>query len=104
MIPSRNAGTEAELYALYARFAEANPGLAYVYLGSADGGYVQWPEGNIGAGYDPRERPFYQAALSQPGEVVRTEADYIRFRRCHHHQLRTHRGRRSWPGDRGARG
>ncbi|SDL81455.1 methyl-accepting chemotaxis sensory transducer with Cache sensor [Franzmannia pantelleriensis] len=77
MTPSRNAGTEADLYALYSRFAEANPGLAYVYLGTADGGYVQWPEGNIGAGYDPRERPFYQAALSRPGDVVRTEAYYF---------------------------
>lgn len=77
MTPSRNVGTEADLYALYSRFAEANPGLAYVYMGSADGGYIQWPEGNIGAEYDPRERPFYQAALRQPGEVVRTEAYYF---------------------------
>nr|WP_275298151.1 methyl-accepting chemotaxis protein [Halomonas campisalis] len=77
MTPSRNAGTEAELYALYSRFANAHPGLAYVYLGTADGGYVQWPESNIGAGYDPRERPFYQAALNRPGEVVRTEAYYF---------------------------
>ncbi|TFH85489.1 methyl-accepting chemotaxis protein [Billgrantia azerbaijanica] len=77
MTPARNGEHEAALFSRFTRFAEHHPALAYVYLATADGGYVAWPQGEVGAGYDPRERPFYRAALERPGEVVRTDAYYF---------------------------
>lgn len=76
MTPDRNGGTETEIYREFERFAESHPGLAYVYMGTQDGGYVQWPQGDITAGYDPRPRPFFQSGMSAPGQVIRTGADY----------------------------
>ncbi|WP_319783263.1 methyl-accepting chemotaxis protein [Oceanisphaera sp. IT1-181] len=76
MTPDRNGGTETEIYREFERFAESHSGLAYIYMGTQDGGYVQWPLGDITAGYDPRPRPFFQSGMSAPGQVVRTGADY----------------------------
>ncbi|AEY02859.1 methyl-accepting chemotaxis protein [Oceanimonas sp. GK1] len=76
MTPDRNGGIEAEIYREFERFAASHPGLAYVYMGTRDGGYVQWPLGEVTAGYDPRQRPWYQRAQEAPGQVVRTQAYY----------------------------
>ncbi|WP_286236773.1 methyl-accepting chemotaxis protein [Neptuniibacter halophilus] len=67
---------EAELYRLYERFGENHPGLAYVYGGRADGGYVAWPDVPMKEAYDPRSRPWYKKALENPGQVARTGAYY----------------------------
>ena len=77
MTPRLNSPREAALFDHYERFAKSHPELAYVYLATADGGYMQWPESDIGAGYDPRGRPFYLAATGSPGEAVRTDAYYF---------------------------
>ncbi|MBR9868546.1 MAG: methyl-accepting chemotaxis protein [Oceanospirillales bacterium] len=69
-------GPEAELFRLYERFGQSHPGLAYVYSGRADGGYIQWPDVGMKDAYDPRSRPWYKKALENPGKVVRTEAYY----------------------------
>ncbi|WP_428034674.1 methyl-accepting chemotaxis protein [Amphritea sp.] len=69
-------GKEAELFRVYEKFGQTHPGLAYVYSGRADGGYIQWPDVAIKKAYDPRPRPWYKKALENPGEVVRTEAYY----------------------------
>ena len=54
-------------------YGEARPDLAYVFLGLENGAYVQWPSGELGD-YDPRARPWYQAAMKQPGQPVRAPA------------------------------
>ncbi len=77
MTPAENFGLEAALFRTYERFASTHPGLAYIYMATEEGGYLQWPAGNIGPEYDPRERPFYKAAMNNPGEVVRTDAYYF---------------------------
>ncbi len=77
MTPERNGGVEAEIYRVYERFAETHPGFAYVYMGTEDGGFVQWPKGESGARYDPRARPWYKQAMASPGEVVMTGAYYF---------------------------
>ena len=69
-------GKETELFRIYERFGQTHPGLAYVYSGRADGGYIQWPDVAIKEAYDPRPRPWYKKALENPGKVVRTEAYY----------------------------
>ncbi|SEP20059.1 methyl-accepting chemotaxis protein [Aquisalimonas asiatica] len=70
-------GVEGEIFEHYRRLGEANPAFEYVYMGTPDGGYAQWPEGEISAGFDPRERPWYQAATDDPGQVVLTDAYYF---------------------------
>ncbi|MCS4505684.1 methyl-accepting chemotaxis protein [Arhodomonas aquaeolei] len=77
MTPEDNGDVEAEIFGAYDRFASAHPELAYVYMATEEGGYVQWPKGRIGAGYDPRERPWYGAAKASPNETVMTDAYYF---------------------------
>jgi methyl-accepting chemotaxis protein len=76
MTPDRNGGIETEIYREFERFAASHPGLAYVYMGTRDGGYIQWPLGDISANYDPRLRPWFQKAMAAPGQVVNIGADY----------------------------
>lgn len=77
MTPEDNGGLEASIFQTYDRFASTHSGLAYIYMATEEGGYLQWPSGEIGPEYDPRQRPFYRAAMEQPGEVVRTDAYYF---------------------------
>ena len=72
MTPLENGGVEAEIYKFYEDFAKTHKNVAYVYLGTKDGGYVQWPRGVNSAEYDPRERPFYKQAINSQEEVVLT--------------------------------
>lgn len=69
-------GKEAELFRIFEKFGQTHPGLAYVYSGRADGGYIQWPDVAIKDAYDPRPRPWYKKAMANPGKVVRTGAYY----------------------------
>jgi len=45
-----------------------------VYAATSQGHYLQWPESEIRANYDPRERPWFKAALAGNGKPVRTQA------------------------------
>ncbi|WP_070093142.1 methyl-accepting chemotaxis protein, partial [Pseudomonas monteilii] len=58
------------------RLAETHPAYAYVSYGVGDGGYVGWPAGQKFSNYDPRQRPWYQLAMANPGKTVRTGAYY----------------------------
>ncbi len=74
MTPSQNGGIETEIYNVYLKYAETHPNTAYIYMGTKDGGYIQWPEGGTGNNYDPTKRPWYQKAVENNGKVVRTGA------------------------------
>ena len=76
VIPLNNGGIEADIYRLYEHYANTHEGLAYVYMGTSDGGFLQWPEGKLTAGFDPRNRPWYRKALSSPDTTLRTNAYY----------------------------
>lgn len=76
MTPDQAGGIEQEVFELFDHFATTHPGLAYIYMGTANGAYVQWPLGSVSARYDPRQRPWYQAAMAQPDAPVRTSAYY----------------------------
>lgn len=74
MTPSQNGVKEKAIFDAFSRFGQAHPNAAYVYMGTADGGYVQYPEGPTVAGFDPRERPWYTTATGEPGKVKMTSA------------------------------
>ena len=70
------SNTERLVFDLFDHFAKTHPGLAYVYMGNEQGGYVQWPAGEVTANYDPRVRPWYKRAKAANGNTVRTNAYY----------------------------
>ena len=77
MTPAKNGGLESSIFTMFENFGNSHENLAYVYFANHEGGYLQWPAGNIGANYDPRQRPFYQSALNNRGEITRTSAYYF---------------------------
>ncbi|WP_419663845.1 methyl-accepting chemotaxis protein [Desulfosarcina variabilis str. Montpellier] len=73
MTPSRNGGIEQEIFEEFDNYAKTHPGTLYVYMGTEDGGYIQWPETKNSKNYDPRKRPWYQRAMSNKNQVIRTD-------------------------------
>ncbi|MCA1040960.1 methyl-accepting chemotaxis protein [Bacillus infantis] len=74
MTPSQNGALEKEIFQVFSQFGSTHPNAAYVYMGTEDGGYVQYPEGPTTPGFDPRERPWYQTGIDSSGEVKMTSA------------------------------
>jgi len=72
MTPSKNGGVEQNIYQEFDNYAKTHPGTLYVYMGTEDGGYIQWPETSISDNYDPRKRPWYTKAMEKRGEIIRT--------------------------------
>ncbi|ARD42910.1 methyl-accepting chemotaxis protein [Colwellia sp. PAMC 21821] len=73
MVPENDSVEELDLYNLYEDFGTSHPDLLYVYTGTKEGGFVQYPLEELG-GYDPRERPWYKQALASPDTAILTEA------------------------------
>ncbi|MGG4393851.1 methyl-accepting chemotaxis protein [Paenibacillus thiaminolyticus] len=71
--PSKNGGIETEIYKELERFAKTHPNTSSVFLGTVDGGYVQWPEEEVAAQYDPRNRPWYTDGVENPDQVTMSE-------------------------------
>lgn len=71
-----NVADLCELLAIFDQFAKSHPSTAYLSLGLSDGGYASWPDDAKLTQYDPRTRPWYQAAIAAPGKTVRTGAYY----------------------------
>ncbi|XDY95193.1 methyl-accepting chemotaxis protein [Pseudomonas benzenivorans] len=67
---------DKQILKLFADFGASHPGYAYISLGTVDGGYVSWPEDPKLSNYDPRQRPWYQKAMANQGQTVRTDAYY----------------------------
>lgn len=74
MTPSKNGKVERDIYNVFSQFGASHPTAAYVYMGTAESGYIQYPEGPTTPGFDPTDRPWYTAALEEPGEVKMTSA------------------------------
>ncbi|HYQ48812.1 MAG TPA: methyl-accepting chemotaxis protein [Pseudomonas sp.] len=64
------------LFELFTRLANSHPDYAYVSYGLKDGGYAFWPGDPSMSNYDPRTRPWYQAAMANPGKTLRTAPYY----------------------------
>lgn len=60
----------------FARFGATHPAAAILSIGLEDGTYAKWPDDPQLASYDPRQRPWYKAAMASPGKTVRTAAYY----------------------------
>ncbi|MBD1583990.1 methyl-accepting chemotaxis protein [Pseudoalteromonas sp. S16_S37] len=72
----QNSPIEKKAYQVFELFGQTHPGIAYIYMGNTEGGYIQWPQGEVNAGYDPRTRPWYQTAEGATDKAVRTNAYY----------------------------
>ncbi len=72
MTPSRNGGIEQEIYKVLEQYAASHEGTSYVYLGTENGGYIQWPEESMTAGFDPSKRPWFNDAVTKNGSIIRT--------------------------------
>lgn len=73
MTPSKNGGIEQEIYNAFEHYAKSHPGTMYVYFGTEDGSYLQWPETSLPAEFVPAEKGWYQAAIDKNGAIVRTD-------------------------------
>lgn len=62
--------SEVDAFAIMSVFGETHPDLAYVFLGLDNGSYLQWPADGALTQYDPRERPWYQAAINTSAAVI----------------------------------
>ncbi|CCQ12795.1 methyl-accepting chemotaxis transducer [Pseudoalteromonas luteoviolacea B = ATCC 29581] len=71
MDPLSDSPEEADIFRLYTSFGETHKELLFVYLGTEQGGFLQYPAEPLG-NYDPRKRPWYQAVKNDPNEVVVT--------------------------------
>lgn len=69
MTPDQNSSIERQIFSWMKSFGETHPDLAYVWVGTEDSGYVQWPKGNNADNYDPVKRPWYGQAFSKKGPV-----------------------------------
>lgn len=63
---------EADIFTLYETFGKTHQELLFVYLGTEQGGFIQYPAEPLG-NYDPRQRPWYKLAQSARGKTVITE-------------------------------
>lgn len=76
MTPSQNGPVERKIFQQLNLIGTSHHGYSYVYMGTKDGGYIQWPQGSSNAHYDPRVRPWYKLGMAHPGKIERTEAYY----------------------------
>lgn len=70
MTPKLNGGIESEIYNTLENFGKTHPLYQYIFMGTENGGFVLYPEGNQDGKYDPRERPWYPSAKEANGDVV----------------------------------
>ena len=73
MTPSTNVGIEQKIYEVFEQYAKSHKGTSYVYLGTENGGYIQWPEESMVAGFNPPKRPWFIEAMDKKGSIIRTE-------------------------------
>ena len=67
---------DKQVFSLFESVGISHPAYAYAILGTSAGGYVAWPDDPKLTNYDPRQRPWYKAAMANPGKPFRTEAYY----------------------------
>lgn len=64
MTPESNSPEEQAAFSLFEDFGETHPDLAYIWVGTADKGYLQWPNGNSGENYDPTKKGWYTQSIN----------------------------------------
>ena len=64
---------EKSICAIFSSYIRAFPAYAIIYMGTADGGFVEMPDLRMTPHFDSRQRPWYQAAMASPDKTVMTE-------------------------------
>ncbi|MCM3737980.1 methyl-accepting chemotaxis protein [Bacillus cytotoxicus] len=57
---------------IFAEYASLHPEIIYTYVGTDNGGYIQEPNEQMPADFNPKERPWYIDAMKQNGGIVIT--------------------------------
>ena len=70
----RKSLSEQRIRALCKKFAEHDPSIAEIYLGTKWGGYATNFDSSMQGGYDPRKRAWYAKASEGNGKVMITDA------------------------------
>ena len=70
MTPSLNGGVESNIFDALANFGKTHPKYQYISLGTEQGGYIQYPDETISAGFDPRVRPWYELSKAKPDSAI----------------------------------
>lgn len=70
MTPSLNGGVESNIFDALANFGKTHPKYQYISLGTEQGGYIQYPDETISAGFDPRVRPWYELSKANPDSAI----------------------------------
>ncbi|MDY0162690.1 methyl-accepting chemotaxis protein [Desulfobotulus sp.] len=65
---------EAEIRAFFKRIEASSPHLVEVFLGTRWGGFTYSGDDPLPAGYDPRRRPWYETAITNPNTPSLTPA------------------------------
>lgn len=68
--------TNQQLFEHLEQLMRVKSDFAYAYIGDSEGGYLQYPPEQVPAAYDPRQRPWYLAAMQTESNTVRTPAYY----------------------------
>ncbi|RDL45261.1 methyl-accepting chemotaxis protein [Marinomonas piezotolerans] len=63
MTPQSNSEQEQRAFSLFNDFGETHPDLAYIWLGTNDEGYLQYPLGKSADNYTPSEKGWYTQAI-----------------------------------------
>lgn len=58
------------------KYQAKHPELETTYIGTADGAFINAPHNIMPKTYDPRQRPWYQEAVKNPGRIIIT-APYV---------------------------
>lgn len=61
---SAGSDLQREAYSLFEDFAETHPDLAYIWAGTEDKGYLQWPLAESISDYDPTEKGWYTQSIN----------------------------------------
>lgn len=67
---------DKQIHEFFSRLASNHLAYANVIFGTSTGGFVSWPDDPKRSNYDPRQRPWFKAALATPGKTLRTAAYY----------------------------
>lgn len=62
-----------ELRVKLEQYTNLHPETVSIYLGTTDGLMIQNPRKELAADYDPRQRPWYQEAMANKGQVIITD-------------------------------
>ncbi len=77
MTPGENGEVEQKIFKSFSEFGKSHPDYQYIYMGTEDGGYIQYPDSSLDSAFDPRIRPWYPKAKEAPGTPVLGEPYYF---------------------------